>query len=1064
MEKLGIYKAGEYIGSGAMGFACKGTAPDGSVVAIRILYPHLANVEEFLKSFKREAELAKKLSHPNVARILDFGEDNGKHFIVTEYIEGCSLREAMHDKDMASATVNTSAPTERLDKISKELRSSKSRQEVHFSVKNTIRIMREAADALQAASDIGLTHRDIKPQNIFLDKKGKVKLLDFGLAKDAGALASMLLTTGVSIGSPPYMSPEQHEGKKKIDTRSDLYSLGATAYHLLTGKPPFSGPTASAFARQHMEEIPKPACKEMKDVPLNLSQVIDRLLAKDPELRHQTAAELIEDLNRVERGEPPLKLYKGKKIRTHNPLRTYAVAAAVALICIGCFIGYNFYRSGNAKTIISKSLANAEYLAGKRDYDRAIEGLNETITEFSVNAPELAKDAEELRDKLIDESKNYLASKAELDMKRREAKTQRLAKDAESSRRNSLRACIRNAQRWMDNENTVKKAIVEIEKCYVFVHSDNERAELDALRMKAEKKLAARRPWAAVVDFTIGESVERKITGYAVAVKLEQSLGSNFQLVDRSQIKRIMKELDFQQFDFFDKSKAKKFGRLVGAEYLVTGSVVQLDREVTIAAKLLEIETAAIHQTAEVSSDDINEFNSLFREAARILAMSNAEKQSYLDEKYNYPRHITDGKWNMELKDYASAVKCFQRALTAKRTSEAERLLKQAKEKAEEQRILSKWEAQYDLAMEQGKTSLRSNKWDEAEKAFDKALAVPGYEHDGDAKNRLKIAKNGAELKKKREYAESMWKNAREKVERILQEVSRLTKDSFQGTALCDEGISSLAGLSGQLESLPPSVRSRAKKLKSKLEAEKKRFDLNFTISNLGIKMVWVAPGSFLMGSNDENSNEKPVHQVTISKGYWIGKCEVTQREYREIMGNNPSHFKGNDNPVEQVSWSDAVKFCEKLTARERGAGCLPKGYVYRLPTEAEWEFAARGGTKSKGYKYSGSNELDSVAWYSNNSVKKTHKVGSKSGNELGIHDMSGNVWEWCYDRYGDYAPESQANPTGAPDGSFRTLRGGSWGLYAACCRSTIRGRDKPHYSDNDYFGFRIARAAPVQK
>ncbi len=228
----------------------------------------------------------------------------------------------------------------------------------------------------------------------------------------------------------------------------------------------------------------------------------------------------------------------------------------------------------------------------------------------------------------------------------------------------------------------------------------------------------------------------------------------------------------------------------------------------------------------------------------------------------------------------------------------------------------------------------------------------------------------------------------------------------------------------------------------------------------MGMKFVYVAPGSFQMGSNDGGSAEKPVHRVTISRGYWIGKYEVTQDEYQSIMGSNPSRFKGGNNPVEMVSWNDAVKFCEKLTERERAAGRLPSGYEYRLPTEAEWEYAARGGNKSRGYKYSGSDSIDNVAWYSSNSRNKTHEVGTKSGNELGIHDMSGNVWEWCNDRYGNYPGGSTTDPTGASLGSSRVYRGGSWANYSGNCRSAFR-TSALSGGTNFSIGFRVA-FAPV--
>jgi len=221
------------------------------------------------------------------------------------------------------------------------------------------------------------------------------------------------------------------------------------------------------------------------------------------------------------------------------------------------------------------------------------------------------------------------------------------------------------------------------------------------------------------------------------------------------------------------------------------------------------------------------------------------------------------------------------------------------------------------------------------------------------------------------------------------------------------------------------------------------------TAQNLNLEMVAVKGGTFQMGSYDGGDDEKPVHSVTLSD-YYIGKYEVTQKQWKAIMGNNPSHFKGDDLPVENVSWNDVQKFLRKLNQIT--------GKHYRLPTEAEWEYAAMGGNKSSGYQYSGSNHINKVAWYGNNS-NKTHPVGQKAPNELSIYDMSGNVFEWCSDWYGfdyySYSPET--NPHGPANGKDRVLRGGSGLINAFYCRVAFRGRrnpEKPSYR----VGFRVAQ------
>ena len=211
-------------------------------------------------------------------------------------------------------------------------------------------------------------------------------------------------------------------------------------------------------------------------------------------------------------------------------------------------------------------------------------------------------------------------------------------------------------------------------------------------------------------------------------------------------------------------------------------------------------------------------------------------------------------------------------------------------------------------------------------------------------------------------------------------------------------------------------------------------------VGSVEYPMVYVSGGSFDMGATSEQgsdaySHEKPVHRVKLSS-YSIGKYEVTQELWEAVMGNNPSYFKGARRPVERVSWDDCVVFIDKLNALT--------GASFRLPTEAEWEFAARGGNSSRGYRYSGSDTIGNVAWYEDNSGNQTHDVGLKSPNELGIYDMSGNVWEWCNDCYGSYSSSSQTNPKGPCDGSFRVYRGGGWDSYVGSCRVSSRNSYTP--------------------
>ena len=274
---------------------------------------------------------------------------------------------------------------------------------------------------------------------------------------------------------------------------------------------------------------------------------------------------------------------------------------------------------------------------------------------------------------------------------------------------------------------------------------------------------------------------------------------------------------------------------------------------------------------------------------------------------------------------------------------------------------------------------------------------------------------------------------------------------------ISEKGPGSVLGWLNQGRSVRPvsgGIENKTEKTSNAKPASSKLSTRTFKVKDVEFTMVAVEGGTFSMGSNDGDKNEKPIHQVTLDS-YCIGQTEVTQALWQAVMGSNPSFFKGTSNPVENVSYNDCLDFVNKLNTLLEDQ--LPQGRKFRLPTEAEWEYAARGGNKSKGYKYSGSNSISTVAWYDDNSGSTTHPVKQKASNELGLYDMSGNVWEWCSDWYGDYSSSPQNNPKGPGSGSYRVSRGGSWLFYEQSCRSAYRNYYVPGSRGSYYKGLRLA-------
>ncbi|MEM9936401.1 MAG: SUMF1/EgtB/PvdO family nonheme iron enzyme [Bacteroidota bacterium] len=326
-----------------------------------------------------------------------------------------------------------------------------------------------------------------------------------------------------------------------------------------------------------------------------------------------------------------------------------------------------------------------------------------------------------------------------------------------------------------------------------------------------------------------------------------------------------------------------------------------------------------------------------------------------------------------------------------------------------------------------------------AAKEQDSLEGYQGYLREFPEGEFVLLAERAQERKRKASNRRKEKQHRKEKVQAYVEEGESLfQEEDYEGAIECWE------------EALEIAKGTEKKEIEKKLtEAkEKQKPKSHPLLQEIGIEMITIEGGSFMMGSEDYD-DEKPIHEVSLST-FQLAKTPITQQQWENVMGKNPYSFKGcSDCPVEYISWDDAHEFLQKLHQQT--------GQSFHLPTEAQWEFAARGGNLSKGYTYAGSNDSNEVAWYSKNAGNKTHPVGQKKPNELGLYDMSGNVWEWCQDWYDSYPSGSQTDPTGPTSGAGRVRRGGSWYSSASVLRVAYRHRDDP--SDrNVNLGFRPAR------
>ncbi|MFA6567844.1 MAG: SUMF1/EgtB/PvdO family nonheme iron enzyme [Victivallales bacterium] len=1018
------------IGKGGMGevWLAHHTAMERKV-AFKILSPAHTNDPEFVGRFLREVRNSAKLEHPNIVTAFDAGVDKGFYFLAMTYVDGIDLETRI--------SLNKSIPEE-----------------------ESLRIVRDMAKALDYAwNEFKLLHCDIKPANIMIDDRGKVRLMDLGLSKCISGDSSMTITVGGIMGTPHYISPEQARGGKNIDFRSDVYSLGATFYHIVTGYTPYSAENPMGIVTRHITDPLPPADRRNPAVSAPCSALIDIMMSKNPEDRGENWKEVIRNIDAAMAGKFPGKQVTIARIvsgtqtggqrsssgktssqsKSDYPKKSSGSSArvftaiAVILIVVAVVFGMVLFKGKPSlqealPAVQSSQPPVPDIKQDKTSPVKAVEAKPVRIATINPMAPAIEKkmDRKEIWDEVLAFAKDNTDDSEKVISKFREVKIKLAGSEYEALADRKIMEMV-NAQLSKD---AVVSPIADIPKYKVKETASPTKAKSD----EAEK--------GKFNEFL--DSIVLKL----VNNKYEDALAEVKKVSDGSAYPNSVTALD------------KLRGNLE--------SMLGIDKIV------LESFTADIGK--EVSIDTMDGMRKVIVREVKADRISIEEKKGVITAKMDLPaRKLTETEKLRHAAKMPTEARNIYAGLIAlgqyKDFAKAEESLKDSGELSEAfckyMFQLQKEKADADSREEMikllGKAGLkgRSLNADEVKSELeakncpaDKIEGVLSALEDYEAEKELsallygagfKVAKANSDRLKAELAQKKMTASELEK----LQKAITAYREKYRGTNfLRDKGqfLDTLLGEAGNTYG--------------------NQFEKPMLVPVLNMLFVPISAGEFKMGGAAQV-------QVKITKPFWIGKYEVTQMQYEKIMSKNPSAYKSFNAPVERVSWNDAQEFCRLLTEKERKKKSMPEGYVYRLPTEAEWEYCCRAGTDTvfsfgnpadEFFKYgnycdkANTNKLGHQDRKHDDGCDKTSVVGKYQPNAWGICDMHGNVWEWCLDWYGDIKGKSLENPTGGKSGSSRVNRGGAWDEPSDKCTSSYRGFDSPE-SSYDNMGFRIVLA-----
>ncbi len=1051
-EQLGNYRLVEQIGAGGMGRVYKAyhTRMD-RVVAIKVPPPESLSAIESVKRFDREIKAVAKLTHPNIVVAHDADEANGVHFLVMEYIEGEDLAALVKQKGPISA-----------------------RQAVDFVL--------QAANGLSYAHRKGIIHRDIKPSNLLLEKDGTVKVLDMGLAllEPTQHDVAELTATGAVMGTVDYMSPEQALDTKQADARSDIYSLGCTLFHLLTGEGPYSKGSITQRILAHREQTIPSLRDRCPDASPELGQVLEKTLAKLPEDRFQTMDEVIAALSSlpetgaVEHANRPL----GATSAAPNPQPLIPVTrgplvASLSLLAIGLLfafwaVGIIFKVETPEGTVIVEIDGS-----GKPVEVRVAE--DKTITIVDPN------DGQEIK-VTVDREKKQL----KLDKQGFELAVRSFSLDTRDGRKIQVKFEPMPDAR---PQATVVDLLGLIDPEEHTIRNGRWRREAGVLKspLVEQKYSIIEIPYYAPEEYDLTMRVER-------VSPLPEVLGIGLWVRDRHVVAVIdgwtgrasgLEVLDGQNASA-NATTVKR--RLIGTKTPQT---------ITCQVRKDSIEIAIDGESVIDWQGNINRFSAPIPQwripFSRNLYVGVNSAEYHFHEITLSPRSSIRDPDKRGYRFPDPDLRAAEWALSLGGRIQYEL----ARRRQSIDHIGQLPDAPFRL-IEMDLRRTDAEGWEyvvtEGLQYLEK-LILSSRHGQSDAFASIVRLKCLRELDLQSKVGAD---------EVVTPQVIAELRVALPNSLIKWTGGEDNPSWHGWPSDAPSPANSpfdaQQGKQHQELWAEYLGVPVEYT-NSIGMKFRLIPPGEFMMGSRPDEidalleiagedevwrqriESESPQHKVILTRPVYLGFTEVTQAQYQQVMGTSPSHFsklgEGKDavvdvdtsqHPVESVRWVDAAEFCTKLSQREERKPWYSRsgdtiepldGTGYRLPTEAEWEFACCAGATMRFWNGEEESDVMKVAWSAKNSSSRSHKVAELPGNGFGLFDVHGNVWEWVQDGwdarfYANDLNVAVINPSNSfSANSLRIIRGGSWGDESIYLRSANRVFAEPIHRDK-IIGFRV--------